>query len=126
MKKEAADRFLGFLVQYRGCRPVPPARAEISLCFAAVIGRAGHIRERRRVLDDIRDELLEIGRPLGRYDRGTHLGSRARSMACSGSMVSSMRSRPTWASHSLKGSALGDGMDWMMRRSCSVSATSVK
>ena len=46
-------------------------------------------------------------------------------MACSGSMVSSMRSRPTWASHSLKGSALGEGMDWMMRNSCSVLATSV-
>ena len=30
------------------------------------------------------------------------------------------------ASHSLNGSAFGEGMDWMMRRSCSVSATSVR
>ena len=33
---------------------------------------------------------------------------------------------PTRASQRLNGSALGDGMDWMMRRSCSVLATSVR
>lgn len=42
--------------------------------------------------------------------------SNARSIPCSGSTVSSMRSAPTWASHSLKGSAFGEGTDWMMRR----------
>ena len=36
-----------------------------------------------------------------------------------------MRSLPTIASHALNGSAFGDGIDWMMRRSCSVLATSV-
>ena len=40
-------------------------------------------------------------------------------------MVSSMRSLPTIASHALNGSAFGDGIDWIMRRSCSVLATSV-
>jgi len=47
-------------------------------------------------------------------------------MVSSGSMASSMRSLPTIASQSLNGSALGEGMDWMMRKSCSVSATSVR
>ena len=36
-----------------------------------------------------------------------------------------MRSRPTRANYSSKGSAFLDGIDWMMRRSCSVLATSV-
>ena len=47
-------------------------------------------------------------------------------MACSGSMVSSMRSLPTIASHALNGSAFLEGIDWMMRKSCSVLATSVR
>ena len=42
------------------------------------------------------------------------------------SAVSSIRSWPTWASHSLKGSAFFDGMDWIMRNNCSVLATSVE
>ena len=46
-------------------------------------------------------------------------------MACSGSMVSSIRSRPTLASHALNGSAFGEGTDWIIRNSCSVLATSV-
>lgn len=41
------------------------------------------------------------------------------------SLVSSMRSFPTIASHALNGSAFGDGMDWIIRRRCSVLATSV-
>ena len=40
-------------------------------------------------------------------------------------MVSSIRSRPICASQSLNGSALGEGIDWMMRSNCSVFATSV-
>ena len=36
----------------------------------------------------------------------------ARSIVNSGSCISSNRSFATWAIHSLKGSALGDGMDW--------------
>ena len=52
--------------------------------------------------------------------------SSARSMACSGAMVSSIRSRLTMASHALNGSAFFDGTDWIMRRSCSVLTTSVR
>ena len=46
-------------------------------------------------------------------------------MAFSGSAISSSRWFPTSASHSLKGSALGEGMDWMILNNCRVFATSV-
>ena len=39
--------------------------------------------------------------------------------------ISSSRSLPIFASHILKGSAFGEAIDCMMRRSCSVLATSV-
>jgi hypothetical protein len=39
--------------------------------------------------------------------------------------ISSNRSRAISASHNLNGSALGDGMDCIKRKSCSTSATSV-
>src|SRR3989344_2809785 len=51
---------------------------------------------------------------------------RARLIASSGSAVSSSRSYPTRASHSLNGSALGEGIDWMIRSMVSVSAISVR
>lgn len=50
----------------------------------------------------------------------------ARSMASSGSNISSMRSLPTCASHSLNGSALGEGMDRTRRSTCSVVPASVR
>lgn len=43
----------------------------------------------------------------------------------SGSLISWMRSYPTCASHCLNGSALGDGMDWMILRHVCVFAQSV-
>jgi len=47
-------------------------------------------------------------------------------MVSSGSMVSSILSLPTTASHNLNGSAFGDGMDCIIRKSCSVLTTSVE
>ena len=47
------------------------------------------------------------------------------SMLISGFCISCIRSYPTFASNCLKGSALGDGIDWIIRNSVSVSATSV-
>ena len=41
-----------------------------------------------------------------------------RDRACSGSMVSSIRSRPTSASHSLNGSAFGEGIDLSLIHIC--------
>lgn len=41
------------------------------------------------------------------------------------SIVSSIRSRTICDSHRLNGSAFGEGIDWMILRSCSVLATSV-
>ena len=49
----------------------------------------------------------------------------ASSMESSGSCIWSSRSFATCAIHSLKGSALGEGMAWIRRNSCSVVATSV-
>ena len=47
-------------------------------------------------------------------------------MLFSGSCICSNRVLATCAIHSLKGSALGEGMDCIRRNSCSVSATSVR
>ena len=44
----------------------------------------------------------------------------------SGSITSSIYSLPTLANQSLNGSAFLLGMDWIRRKTCSVSATSVR
>ncbi len=49
----------------------------------------------------------------------------ARSKASSGSSVSSILSYPTRASHNLKGSAFGEGIDWTTRSKSSVEKQSV-
>ena len=50
---------------------------------------------------------------------------RTLSKAFEGLAISSNLSFPTFASHSLKGSAFFDGIDWIMRKTPSVSKTSV-
>ena len=91
-----------------------------------VLNGLGMSDRRRRessswVLTSLRAVLLDI--PASRASTSLSASasmlstsSNARSIPCSGSTVSSMRSAPTWASHSLKGSAFGEGTDWMMRR----------
>ena len=47
-------------------------------------------------------------------------------MAFSGSMVSSIRSLPTFASHAFSGSTLGEVTDWMIRKIPSIVAAFVR
>ena len=104
----------------RGCEPLLDVQRLLRAQWA------GDVRRRRRessswVLTSLRAVLLDI--PASRASTSLSASasmlstsSNARSIPCSGSTVSSMRSAPTWASHSLKGSAFGEGTDWMMRR----------
>ena len=54
------------------------------------------------------------------------VNAQVRSMPCSGSSISSNRSRASEESHNLNGSAFGEGIDCTSRKSCSTSATSVR
>lgn len=91
-----------------------PATPTCSMGWGCPTAKARELTSLRAVLLDI--PASRASTSLSASASMLSTSSNARSIPCSGSTVSSMRSAPTWASHSLKGSAFGEGTDWMMRR----------
>lgn len=103
----------------------------IFLCFS--------VKDRIPLINDFFHFLSNFGLDVWYDRRNIYLGDNRREknitygaenpnvnyMVSSGSMISSILSRPTSASHILKGSAFGDGIDCINLKSCSVFATSV-